>query len=660
MKRIILRVVFAGACVFGAMAASAHPEPELDAVRMLAYRFASGLVNHNVDEVAATLAADGRFMGATRDEYLAQIRRGGDASNVLLEYATFEPIDGGIRISPIVTQIDKGTFQLAWAAIATPRDGVWLLTSLERANDFPEALKPKGLAEQVDTQPISFSLVDAKTRTPVFARISIEDEHGGYWPPRGHQKNIRVGWRQDVGGDVRIAGKTYAYVEPTFTADLPLGEYTITIDKGMEYAAATSKFVVVAEPVSQTIGIERVVDMPREGWYSGDTHVHFLDDHSALLELRAEGLNVINVLATRWGELITNVQQVTGAPSRVSLPDGIVYFNEETRHGYLGHAVLHRLKTLVYPLSWGGPSEGVFGELDYPPMAYQADKTHAQGGLVTWAHFPFPGAEAAVDIALGKIDSIDLFTWGDAFADVPSPTGNGTVAGSVSAWYSYLNTGFKLPASAGTDKMLNVQVAGSVRTYANVDGRFTYDGWLQAIRDGRTFVTTGPMVSLRVNGKPIGATLALKAGMPVEIVADVRAPFERYPIDTLEIVAGGKVIATARNDGNTSTLHLTHSFVPIASTWIAARAHGAKLLPYQVWPLLGPSGQGVPSMAHTSPIYLMLDGAPIRSRDDARLLEAQVDNLIAWAKTRAHYSGEQQRAEVVSLYERAKRVYASM
>ena len=656
------RPVWLGAVLLlAAAAAFAHPDADQEAVRLLAYRFAAGLVDNRVDEVAATLAADGRFMGATRDQYLDRMKTGAnDPSGVLLEYATFEPVDGGIRISPIVIEIDKGSFRLPVSAVAVRRDGEWRLTSLDRANEFPEALKPKGLAEIVDTQPIAFALVDARTQAPVFARVHIEDASGGYWPPRGHQKNIRVGWREDVGGDVKIAGQTYAYVEPAFVADLPLGEYTVTIDKGMEYAPATSKFVVAAEPASHTLAIERTVDMNKDGWYSGDTHVHFLSDHSALLELRAEGLNVVNVLATRWGELITNAQDVTGAPSRLSLPDGIVYFNEETRHGYLGHAVLHRLKSLVYPLSWGGPTEGVYGESDYPPMAVQADKTHAQGGLVTWAHFPFPGAEAAVDIALGKIDSVDLFTWGDAFADQPSPTGSGMVAGSVAAWYAFLNTGFGLPVTAGTDKMLNVQVTGSVRTYARVDGRFSYDRWLEAIRGGRTFVTTGPIVAMSVNGKPIGSTLALEHGAKVDVVADVRAAFDRYPIDALEIVANGKVVAIARNDGGASTLHLEHSFVPTESAWIAVRAHGSKTLPYQVWPLLGPAGVGIPAMAHTSPTYVVLDGAPIRSPDDARKLAASVDSLIDWAKTHGSYRSDAQRAEVVSLYERAKRVYTAM
>jgi hypothetical protein len=43
-----------------------------------------------------------------------------------------------------------------------------------------------------------------------------------------------LGWRQDVGGDVQIGNKTYAYVKPEFIADLPEGKYTIDIH-GMEY-----------------------------------------------------------------------------------------------------------------------------------------------------------------------------------------------------------------------------------------------------------------------------------------------------------------------------------------------------------------------------------------------------------------------------------------
>jgi hypothetical protein len=334
-----------------------------------------------------------------------------------------------------------------------------------------------------------------------------------------------------------------------------------------------------------------------------------------------------------------------------------VVFNEETRHGWLGHTVLHRLQSLVHPLSWGGPSEGVPGEFDYPPMAHQADAAHAQGGLVTWAHFPTPGGELAVDVALGKIDTVDLFTWGDAFA--APETGSGDLA-AVDAWYRFLNVGFALPVTAGTDKMLNIQVSGSVRTYASIEGPFSYGAWCDAIEAGRTFATTGPMLEVSANGAPIGSTLELAPGGAVEIVAEATAPYERYPLEVLEIVAGGRVVAAVRNDGRAAALRLAHRIDATASTWIAARARGSKLLPYQRWLPLGRTGTGVPPMAHTSPIYVSVDGAPIRSKADAAALEASVDAAIEWARKRARYKREAERAEVIALFERAKSVYARM
>ncbi|WP_338319984.1 hypothetical protein, partial [Bradyrhizobium ottawaense] len=49
-----------------------------------------------------------------------------------------------------------------------------------------------------------------------------------------------------------------------------------------------------------------------QGWVSSDTHVHFLSPQTALLEGKAEGVNVVNLLAAQWGELFTNVADFDG------------------------------------------------------------------------------------------------------------------------------------------------------------------------------------------------------------------------------------------------------------------------------------------------------------------------------------------------------------
>lgn len=374
-----------------------------------------------------------------------------------------------------------------------------------------------------------------------------------------------------------------------------------------------------------------------------------------MLEMRGEDLNVLNILATKWGELITNVEHFTGSPSELSLPEHIVYVGEETRHGFLGHTILLGAKELVYPLTWGGPSEGVPRGADYPTMAHQADRAHAAGGTVTWAHFPFPWGELATDVALGKIDSVDLFTWGDAFAALTTEGGPPATQygeGSLDVWYRFLNAGFRLPATAGTDKMLNIQVSGSVRTYVKVSGEFSYSAWLDGVRAGRTFVTTGPILTFTAGESQIGDTLEARAGDRVHVRADVRS---HVPVDSLEIVQGGRVVAREEKKGATQ-LSVEADVTIDASTWLAARAYSPKIQAYQAW-ILGP---GVPVMAHTSPIYVSVGGEPPRSPQDARRLASWTDGAIQWARSEAHYLSDGQREEALELYQRAKQVYLEL
>src|SRR5262249_9420870 len=109
---------------------------------------------------------------------------------------------------------------------------------------------------------------------------------------------------------------------------------------------------------------------------------------------------------------------------------------------------------------------------DYPPNYTLAKNTQDQGGAVTYAH-PFsagdpkvdtahmdsPGRlydpsavvnfenagvkELPVDLALGQIDAMDVFS-------------NSDEVGSMGIWYRLLNSGFRLAVSAGSDAFTNV------------------------------------------------------------------------------------------------------------------------------------------------------------------------------------------------------------
>src|SRR5262249_54672252 len=137
----------------------------------------------------------------------------------------------------------------------------------------------------------------------------------------------------------------------------------------------------------------------------------------------------------------------------------------------------------------------------------------------------YTGKSIPVDVALGKIDTIDL---------------NASYAGTVPLWYRLLNCGFRLPPSAGTDCFLNrirSQLPGASRAYVKIDGDFSYAAWIGGLRAGRSFISNGPMLELSVEDQGPGGTVRLGAPREVHVVARASSQF---PLDKVEIVLNGK------------------------------------------------------------------------------------------------------------------------
>ena len=603
------------------------------------------------DVEAAEQLLSTRMQTTVRKRLLEQIRNP-EITRLITRQATGSvESDGNYIIAPVLAEFDQGTFSSPYSFTLVREQNGTKILDMSAATNYQEAVRP--LPQHALTQPVKFQLTQAETGQPIAGRISIRDEKGNYWPPRGHQRHIRTGWRQDVGGDVHVGETSWAYVPSSFTADLPTGHFTIEVQRGMEYRPVSMNIDVSSEETGPfEVQLSQFIDMNALGWYSGDTHTHFLSEHSALLEAKGENLNIVNVLATSWRELITDVESFTGAQSRYSSDQHIVYVNEETRHGFLGHAILHPLKELVYPLAWGSPGEGVAGGYDYPPIAIQADMAHAQGAIVTWAHFPGPTGELMIDAALGKIDSIDLLTFSDPL--VPVKTHLFSLPAAADLWYAMLNTGIDLPASAGTDKMMNTQVTGSVRTYVYLHDNeaLTYRNWANGIKRGNTFVTSGPFLFLSVNGSPIGSHLTATSGESVEVHAEVKSI---HPVKWLEIVKDGVVISRIENPNRETHLTTKISIPFHSSGWIAARAYDPELTAYQRWPYVG--FPGMPRVAHTSPVYVSVDGQPRISAKDATLLIQYCDRAIEWVNETARFKLPSEKENMLQLFQLARSYY---
>ena len=343
-------------------------------------------------------------------------------------------------------------------------------------------------------------VVDADTGDPVGCRVHFRSKEGVYLAPHGHQADVNIAWFEDMGGDCKTGGTPYAYIDGTCQIELPVGASFVEVARGFEYEPTRRQLEIKPGQRHLTLPVKRAFDMKAEGFFSGDTHVHFLSSQSSVLEAEGEDLNVVHLLASQWGRLFTSWEEFTGGVAPTSTENHLVYVSQENRQHVLGHISLLGLRELVAPMCTGGPQEDWIGGEIQALMADWAEECRAQGGLVIMPHMPVPDFENAANIVLGQADAAEMcWVWEGE-----------EIGQGERGYYRWLNVGQKLPIVGGTDKMSNGRILGGSRTYARIpEGReFTFDNWCRAVRSGPDLRQhrrhDRPARRRRAHGRPVG------------------------------------------------------------------------------------------------------------------------------------------------------------
>ncbi|MBB5977402.1 CehA/McbA family metallohydrolase [Kribbella solani] len=432
-------------------------------------------------------------------------------------------------------------------------------------------------------------IVDDATGEPIACRVNFASRDGVPYQPHGHPQHVngdRSSWHLDVGSDVRLGRTTYGYVDGSCEGWLPRGEVRVRVAKGFEYEPLDQLVEVADDTRELTLRVRRRFDVSADGWYSGDTHVHFVSSFGGLKEAAAEGVSVVHLLQAQWGSLFTNTEEFLGRP--VVSDDGrtVLYTSQENRQHFLGHLSLLGLKEPVMPWSTDGPEEAELGGGLEATLSDWADRCRAQGGTVVVPHFPLPMGEQAALIATNRVDAVEsLGLWPDLM---------------YLHYYRYLNAGYRLPINGGTDKMSNDVPIGMSRTYVRLgaDDDFGFDAWCRGLSAGRSYMSSGPLLSLSVDGRGMGDTVHLpERGGAVSVVATAQSIFPMY---RLELVHSGKVIATSEDEAGTHTLTIDENVRFDRPGWLAVRVGGGgpelRTQHRDVWQRS--------IMAHTSPVYV--------------------------------------------------------
>ena len=597
---------------------------------------------------------ESRVVRAEETEYRVKPTWTPDGKNIL--YVTEDRGSNDVRVIPVTggdpveLTIDDENHEMSPTvspdgkrfAFVAYREGVPKLYTADIAGGRPSAwreVKISARRAKTPTGRVRIRVVGTEGRV-LPARLYVDASDGRSYTPDGRFHRAMM-----------VTDRQYFHTPGDVEVDVPVGKTTIEAVRGWEYTPK-SVTVDVKPGVTQTatITLTRMVDLPARGWYSGDTHVHDLHQgfglsHEAFyLQLSAEDLHVTNALIHMDGtRLMGRWSDLTGKPSPLSTPTHILQYAEEFRGG-LGHIGMIGVKEFVLPLV-GGENGTAYAEqaLDQPYI----EGAHAQGGLagfmhpyLNWPRTPAAAASTliALDAALGLGDFYDVSS---LYSDE---------LGSAAFYYHLLNAGFRLPATGGTDQFSDVwrdPPPGSDRTFAQIDGPLSMRSWFDAIRRGRTFSSTGPLVFIEVDGHKPGdeITVAASAATSVHVKAETMSI---TPIDSLQIVVNGEVAQTVKATDKARIAF--DGSVPMPNGgWIAAR-------------VIGPNSKYIGddyAFAHTSPVYVVRGGKKFVNAEDVRFLSQTIDAI--WARVeRSRWRSDATRDRFRAAIDSAKAVYAKL
>jgi hypothetical protein len=244
-----------------------------------------------------------------------------------------------------------------------------------------------------------------------------------------------------------------------------------------------------------------------------------------------------------------------------------------------------------------------------------------------------------VDVALGNVDYLEVVGFSDHRT-------------TASVWYRFLNSGFRLPAGAGTDAMANfASLRGPVglnRVYVRApEGPLSLTTWLDALREGRNFVTNGPLVAFTLSGKGPGDTLDVRSeGTEVSIAASLRSI---VPVDHLEVVCNGEVAREIELSEGRDHVDFEGT-MPKRARWCVLRAWNE-----------GPSETILDSYpyATTSPIYVTVGNRESRSPEDDRYFVRWIDRIRESVEAHPDWNNPEEKSEVLEMLARARAIYES-
>jgi len=229
-----------------------------------------------------------------------------------------------------------------------------------------------------------------------------------------------------------------------------------------------------------------------------------------------------------------------------------------------------------------------------------------------------PG-QIAIAMALDKIDA-----WQVSEAD----------------WFRYLNLGFKSCVGTGSDYYFTYGlVRNMTREYSRME-KLSWENMVEAYQNHATFLTSGPLVVFRIDGKQIGDDVVLSGGAEEDLSLSISA-WAVSGLASAELLKNGQVERTFRYADGPRQAHEELTLKVAQTCWFIVRVRGANN-----------------TCAITSPIYVQFGEARLEAtKQDVGHFLKYIEQYRAYlAKNPPGHNRERELADA----DKAESVYRSL
>lgn len=392
-----------------------------------------------------------------------------------------------------------------------------------------------------------------------------------------------------------------------FSINLKPGKYRISIQHGNEYVPVTEEFTINAGEtfINKSYLLERWIDLPALGWYSGDVHAHHALDKPLfkeyLLQLaKAEDVHLVNMLEMGDRQDTYFKSPSFGTNSASCEENYCLAFGQEDPRSDFGHVIGLNISAPARDTANYNYYDIPFGEIHKNPEA-----------LSGFAHFAYKGEGVTKGMAIymptQQVDFVELLQNTQVNRD---------------DYYDYLNIGFRISAAAGSDFPWGSTI-GDGRTYVYTGKYFSASAWFKGLKNGNTFVSNGPAVFLEVDKKIPGTEIKTGQGNKLTVHVKAFSNNKIGAINRVEVVNNDGLLLKQINTNALDSVVIDFSHTINKSQWICAVVYCNNV-----------------AIAHTSPVYIIADDKPLFDKQKGPAvvakLQAILDSVLTEEKSKAH------------------------